>query len=129
LKLASTFAPVALGTNGAVQPCMGSANEGWLVADSIGWASSIVLVITLFVQVRKQWQDDTSRGVSPFLFIGQLAASLGFLAYSVVIENWVFVVTNILTSTAAVLGLGITWRHRQRTARKSQSLVRHMEHT
>jgi MtN3 and saliva related transmembrane protein len=97
-------------------------------ADLIGWASSLVLVITLFVQVSKQWRDDTSKGVSPFLFIGQLAASLGFLAYSVAIESWVFVVTNTLTSLAALCGLWITWRHRQRSARKDQGHVQRMEH-
>lgn len=75
--------------------------------DLVGWASSAVLVVTLFVQVRKQWHDDTSRGVSPFLFVGQLAASLGFLAYSAQIESWVFVATNALTATAALCGL---WR-------------------
>ena len=96
--------------------------------DLIGWASSTVLVITLFVQVRKQWHDDTSRGVSPFLFIGQLAASLGFLAYSVAIDSWVFVVTNTLTSIAALCGLWITWRHRKRKARRDEGLVQRVEH-
>lgn len=76
--------------------------------DILGWVSSAILVVTLFVQVRKQWHDRTSRGVSPFLFVGQLAASLGFLAYSVQIESWVFVATNALTSVAALFGLAIT---------------------
>jgi uncharacterized protein with PQ loop repeat len=97
-------------------------------SDLIGWASSLVLVITLFVQVRKQWRDDTSKGVSPFLFIGQLAASLGFLAYSVTIESWVFVVTNTLTSLAALCGLWITWRHKQRRGRDDRGGVQRMEH-
>lgn len=97
-------------------------------ADLIGWASSTLLVITLFVQVRKQWHDDTSRGVSPFLFVGQLAASLGFLVYSLAIESWVFVVTNTLTSITALCGLWITRRHRRRNARKDGSLVQHAEH-
>lgn len=83
------------------------------VEDLLGWLSSIILVITLFVQVRKQWHDDTSRGVSPFLFIGQLAASLGFLLYAMQIDNWVFIATNSLTSLAAVLGLWITRRHQE----------------
>lgn len=95
--------------------------------DLIGWASSTVLVITLFVQVRKQWLDDTSGGVSPFLFIGQLAASLGFLAYSIAIDSWVFVVTNTLTSIAASCGLWITRRHRKRNARREPGLVQRVE--
>ena len=89
------------------------------MSEWIGWVSSTILVITLFVQVRKQWHDDTSKGVSPWLFVGQLAASAGFLVYSVQIENWVFTVTNLLTGTAAVLGLWITRIHARRRHRSS----------
>jgi MtN3 and saliva related transmembrane protein len=84
------------------------------MGDILGWISSSILVITLFVQVRKQWHDDTSKGVSPWLFIGQLSASLGFLLYSIAIENWVFIVTNTLTGIAALLGLWIVRRHARR---------------
>lgn len=83
----------------------------------IGWISSGILVVTLFAQVRKQWHDDTSKGVSRWLFIGQLAASVGFLVYSVLIENWVFTVTNTLTAIAACLGLWIVRMHRRRGRR------------
>jgi len=98
------------------------------IADVIGWLSSAILVVTLFVQVRKQWVDRTSRGVSPFLFVGQLAASLGFLAYSVTIESWVFVATNALTSLAALFGLGVTLLHRNRGAASEAGRARHPEH-
>jgi MtN3 and saliva related transmembrane protein len=86
--------------------------------DLAGWLSSTILVFTLFAQVRKQWHDDTSRGVSAWLFIGQLAASVGFAIYSLQIENWVFIVTNGLTAIAAVLGLWITHQHRKRHAQR-----------
>ena len=89
------------------------------MSEVLGWISSTILVVTLFVQVRKQWHDDTSKGVSPWLFVGQLAASAGFLAYSVLIENWVFTVTNALTSIAAILGLWIVRVHSQRRMSRS----------
>lgn len=96
--------------------------------DVFGWVSSAILVVTLFVQVRKQWHDDTSKGVSPWLFVGQLSASIGFLIYSVLIENWVFTVTNALTSIAAVLGLCIVRMHAQRRlSRPSVSGVKFAE--
>jgi MtN3 and saliva related transmembrane protein len=79
--------------------------------DALGWLSSSILVITLFVQVRKQWHDHTSRGVSPMLFVGQLAASIGFLLYAAQIDNRVFIATNSLTAVAALMGLWITLRH------------------
>jgi len=97
--------------------------------DLVGWVSSTILVVTLFVQVRKQWLEHTSKGVSPFLFVGQLAASLGFLTYSVQIESWVFVATNTLTSMAALCGLWITWRHhRRRSSHQESTHASHPEH-
>lgn len=92
--------------------------------DLAGWLSSTILVVTLFAQIHKQWHDDTSRGVSSWLFIGQLAASIGFAVYSLQIENWVFIATNCLTAIAALLGLWITHRHRKRSrSRESAAAV------
>ena len=44
----------------------------------IGWASSVILLMTLVKQVYKQWKDGRVEGVSKWLFIGQLGASIGF---------------------------------------------------
>ena len=65
----------------------------------IGWASSIILVVTIAKQVHKQWSDRTSAGVSTWLFLGQLAASIGFTIYSILVRNWVF--TRLVTSLNA----------------------------
>lgn len=82
------------------------------LVEAIGWASSAILVLTIARQVYKQWHEHTSAGVSAWLFIGQLAASSGFLAYSILVSNWVFVVTNALMMVNALVGYGITIRHR-----------------
>ena len=34
----------------------------------LGWASSLVLLLTLVKQVYKQWKDATSEGISKWLF-------------------------------------------------------------
>jgi uncharacterized protein with PQ loop repeat len=83
----------------------------------IGWASSVVLVITIAQQVWKQWKTDTSAGVSRWLFVGQMIASAGFTLYSWQIRNWVFVVTNALLLCSAIAGYGIVLRHRRRAKR------------
>lgn len=80
--------------------------------EAIGWASSVVLVLTIAKQIHKQWQAGTSEGVSLWLFIGQLAASLGFTIYSVLVHNWVFVVTNGLMVVNGLVGYWITWRQK-----------------
>lgn len=82
--------------------------------DLLGWLSSLILVATIAAQIHKQWRDETSRGVSLWLFVGESVSSLGFTIYSVLVDNWVFVVTNAILLGAALLGLYITFRHRGR---------------
>jgi uncharacterized protein with PQ loop repeat len=85
--------------------------------DLVGWVSSIVLLLTLGLQVRKQWRSRESSGVSPWLFVGQMAASAGFSLYSYLLGNWVFLSTNLLLLANAVLGEWVTLRNR-RSARQ-----------
>jgi uncharacterized protein with PQ loop repeat len=83
------------------------------VTEAIGWFSSGVLLLTIGRQVYKQWAAGTSEGVSIWLFVGQIAASTGFTIYSVLVKNWVFVVTNALMLVNAFVGYGITvWQRR-----------------
>jgi uncharacterized protein with PQ loop repeat len=86
------------------------------MVEAVGWTSSAILVLTIGRQVFKQWNDGTSEGVSTWLFVGQMAASLGFLIYSLLVRNWVFVVTNALMVLNGLLGYAITIRHRRREA-------------
>ena len=84
----------------------------------IGWASSLILIITIGKQVYKQWQDHTSAGVSIWLFVGQLAASVGFTIYSLLVRNWVFAVTNGIMVLNGLLGYAITVRHKRDKSRR-----------
>lgn len=83
------------------------------MTEAIGWASSLVLLFTLARQIYKQWQDHSSEGVSAWLFVGQMTASLGFTIYSFMVHNWVFVVTNGLMILNGLVGLAITLWHRE----------------
>ncbi len=80
----------------------------------LGWASSVILLLTLVKQVHKQWREGTSEGVSKWLFTGQLAASLGFLVYSYLVGNWVFVVTNGLLTINNIVGISIYYHFRRK---------------
>ena len=74
------------------------------MTDWIGWLSSSILLLTLIGQVLKQWRDDSVKGVSRWLFFGQITASVGFIVYSVLVENIVFTVTNSLILATAIAG-------------------------
>ena len=82
------------------------------MTEVIGWLSSAVLLVTIGQQVYKQWHDHSSKGVSRWLFVGQMLASAGFTLYSWLLHNWVFVVTNGMMLCAAIVGFVIKERHR-----------------
>ena len=87
------------------------------MVEVLGWLSSAILVATILTQVHRQWESGTSKGVSIWLFVGQFVASLGFLVYSIFVDNWVFVATNGTMAVAALAGLAIVALHRRRESR------------
>jgi MtN3 and saliva related transmembrane protein len=89
-----------------------------MLADIVGWASALILILTISRQVYKQWRTRSTAGVSSWLFIGQLAASTGFVIYSYLVENWVFVATNAFMLLTAVTGQLIYRSNRRREERE-----------
>lgn len=79
---------------------------------AIGWFASAVLVVTITHQVLRQWRTGHSDGVSRWLYIGQITASGGFVAYSAHLGDAVFVATNAVLLLAAILGLVSVLRQR-----------------
>jgi len=77
-------------------------------AEWVGWASAIVLFATIVRQV--QWRSGPGDDVSSCLFVGQLAASLGFAWYSLLVGNAVFVATNFVLAITALIGQWVRWR-------------------
>ena len=90
------------------------------MTEAVGWVSSFILVLTIAKQVYKQWQEGSSEGVSKWLFVGQMAASLGFTIYSWLVSNWVFVVTNAVMLANGLLGLLIVIHHRRRERKQAK---------
>lgn len=93
---------------------MGSGDYVSCVKDVIGWAASIVLLVTVVAQIVKQWKSRSSRGVSAWLFVGEIVSALLFLWYAITIHNAVYTTTNTLMVVASLVGLGILVWHRRR---------------
>lgn len=81
--------------------------EAW-----IGWVSSMILLLTIWAQIRKQWKEKSSRGVSWMLFIGQALASVGFVIYSLMIGDVVFIATNSFLLMSHFVGLYVTYKQK-----------------
>lgn len=80
----------------------------------IGWLSSAILVATLSRQVYVQWKADSNEGVSLWLYVGQMASQIGFIVYSVLVKNIVFVFTNSVLLAVSLVGLVFYWRNQRR---------------
>ena len=85
--------------------------------DVIGWLASAVLLATLVRQIMTMARDENAQGVSRWLFIGQCVASVGFIAYSAMVGNVVFVATNAAILITAIVGQCIVARRKSRHAR------------
>ena len=83
------------------------------MTEVIGWASSVILLLTIIVQVKKQWQTGSNDGVSKWLFVGQVASSIGFTIYSVLTWNVVFIFTNAVLLLSNLTGVVIYFRNRR----------------
>lgn len=83
-------------------------------ADLLGWAATAVLIATLARQIYKQHREDSAEGVSTWLFVGQMTASILFILYSALLGTTVFVVTNSLILLTAITGQVLAVRRRRK---------------
>jgi MtN3 and saliva related transmembrane protein len=86
-------------------------NKPWV--EAIGWVSTAILLATLIRQVYTEWKSRTAAGVSKWLFTGQMAASIGFVTYSLLLGNWVFMGSNIAILGVAIVGQVLFLRKRR----------------
>ena len=79
----------------------------------------MILLATVIRQVIKQAQSVGAQGVSAWLFLGQATASALFVIYAILLDNWVFIITNSFLLVTALVGQAITWRQQQKSNPKS----------
>jgi MtN3 and saliva related transmembrane protein len=79
----------------------------------IGWLSAAILLATVCRQVYSQWKSKASAGVSRWLFVGEISASIGFSAYSYLLHNWIFLFSNSAMLITAIVGEVIYISNRQ----------------
>lgn len=82
--------------------------------EAIGWLSNLLLLMTMSKQVITQYKSGSTQGVSSWLFIGQLATSTGFVIYSYLLGNWVFVTSNVMLLFVAFTGQYLYLRNKRR---------------
>lgn len=81
--------------------------------EPLGWLASLILLSTLARQIWRQSRAPTVEGVSKWLFIGQMTASLLYLTYSILVANPVFIASNAALLVTGVVGQVIYLRRRR----------------
>jgi MtN3 and saliva related transmembrane protein len=95
----------------------------------LGWGSSTILLVTLVRQVYTQWRTHATAGLSKWLFIGQCSASAGYIVYSFMLHNWVYLSSNIAILITAIVGEGLYLRNRRRAAHRTAGINSSVEAT
>jgi len=84
-------------------------------AEMVGWAAVAILFATMTGQAWTEWRDRVKKGINPWFFVGQVAASVAFILYSAMVGNTIFVVGNTLVLAAALAGGAILlWNKKRR---------------
>jgi MtN3 and saliva related transmembrane protein len=84
------------------------------MTDLLGWGSSFILLATLMRQVYTQWRTRATAGLSKWLFLGQCTASVGYIIYSYLLHNWVYVSSNVAILLTAIVGESLFLYNRRR---------------
>jgi uncharacterized protein with PQ loop repeat len=72
--------------------------------EPLGWLASLILLSTISRQIWRQAYAPTVEGVSKWLFIGQMSASVLYLVYSILVKNPVFMASNAALLVAGIVG-------------------------
>lgn len=99
-----------------------------MLTELVGWISAALLAATISRQVYTQWKTKSTAGVSKWLFIGQVGASIGFTVYSWLVGNWVFVFTNFYILLTAIMGEGIYLRNKKLDGQKQVQMKTNTTH-
>ena len=92
-----------------------------LSPEPLGWLASLILLSTIARQIWRQAHAPTVEGVSKWLFIGQMAASVLYLVYSILVKNPVFIASNAALLVAGITGQVIYLRRRHEQTRQAST--------
>ena len=88
------------------------------MTDLIGWASTVILLLTVGRQAWSQWKQRSAAGLSRWLFVGRSRRG-GLRGCSWLLDNYVFVVSNVFLLIIAAVGQGLYLRNSRRETERS----------
>lgn len=82
-------------------------------ADLLGYAAGALTAFTFLPQVIKTWQSKSAKDVSLNMFIIAFVNEIMWLAYGIMLNNWVIISTNavMLVMSAVMISLKLKYNH------------------
>lgn len=82
-------------------------------AEMLGYAAGALTAFTFLPQVIKTWREKAAKEVSLYMFIIAFLNEIMWLAYGVMINNWVIILTNaiMLVMSGIMISLKLKYNH------------------
>lgn len=81
-------------------------------ATILGYTASAVTVFTFLPQVIKTWKEKSAKNVSLMMFVIAIANEILWIAYGVMINNMVIIVTNVIMMCMASIMIYLKFRYK-----------------
>lgn len=82
-------------------------------ADILGYAAGALTAFTFLPQVLKTWKEKSAKDVALNMFIIAFINEIMWLAYGVMLNNWVIIITNavMLVMSGIMIWLKMRYNH------------------
>jgi MtN3 and saliva related transmembrane protein len=80
--------------------------------DILGYAACAVTALTFLPQVIKTWQEKSAKNVSLMMFVIAFVNEVMWIAYGVLRNDMVIIVTNIIMISMCSIMLFLKWKYK-----------------
>jgi len=91
----------------------------------IGWVAGSLILLAVLLQLKRQWDAATAKGVSPWLYIGTALGNAGFLAHGALAGDTVIALTSGALVVTSLTGVGLWGLHHRREKKNGAATNEH----
>ena len=81
-------------------------------ADIVGYTAGAITSLTFLPQVIKTWKERSARDISLLMFLIAALNEVLWIAYGVLLDNWVIILTNAIVLSMSFMMIYFKLRYR-----------------
>ncbi|HET9430241.1 MAG TPA: SemiSWEET transporter [Chitinophagaceae bacterium] len=82
------------------------------VVDVIGYSAGAITSLTFLPQVVKTWKEKSARDISLLMFLIAAINEVLWIAYGVMLDNWVIILTNAVVLSMSSIMIWLKLRYK-----------------